>query len=126
MSTGLSVKLPISIDATDGFGSLNKTFLELVHQNLKMLLLTSKGGRIMELNYGVGLRDFLFQQNSEVSYIDIKSKILEQLDRYFPYLQVNDVIVTSPSQNSISVTLDVLVLPLNIKTILNVTESINS
>ena len=56
---GLSPKLPIQKDPVDGF-ALTKTFKEMVKQNFKNLMLTSPGERIMDPEFGVGLRRFLF------------------------------------------------------------------
>ena len=59
MSKGLSPKLPLTKDPQDGY-ALNKEYVELVQQNLKMILLTAPGERIMEPEFGVGLRNYLF------------------------------------------------------------------
>mgnify|MGYP000439218146 FL=1 len=60
---GLSPKLPLTKDPQDGY-ALNKEYVELVQQNLKMILLTAPGERIMEPEFGVGLRNYLFQNNT--------------------------------------------------------------
>ena len=61
---GYSPKLPLVFDKTeDGPYGLNKTILETIKQNLKMLLLTNPGERIMNSDFGVGVRVFLFQQD---------------------------------------------------------------
>ena len=57
---GLSPKLPLSIDEIDGLAT-NKDFREVARQNLKMIVLTSPGERIMIPNFGVGIRNFLFE-----------------------------------------------------------------
>ena len=62
---GLSPKLPLSIDEIDGLAT-NKDFREVARQNLKMIVLTSPGERIMPADYGVGLRRMLFNPESEV------------------------------------------------------------
>ena len=45
--SGISVKLPISRDKTDGI-KLIKNYGELASQNLKMLVLTVPGERMMD------------------------------------------------------------------------------
>jgi phage baseplate assembly protein W len=82
---GISPKLPIRKDPIDGF-SLNKTIPEAVHQNLKNLFLTAPGERIMDPDFGVGLRNYLFEQNvSEVHEI-IKKVAIEQVKKYMPFV----------------------------------------
>ena len=85
---GLSPKLPLTIDPEDGF-ALNKTHVQLVKQNLKMLVLTSPGERLMIPDFGVGIRRYLFEQKSSDVYADIKSNISRQISKYMSFLKVN-------------------------------------
>jgi len=87
MSNGLSVKLPLMLDPTDGY-ALNKTYKELVQQNLKMLILTSPGERMMDPLFGVGLRQFLFEQNTPISWGNIEARINTQVAKYMPFVKV--------------------------------------
>ena len=74
---------------------------------LKCLLLTSPGENLSDLNYGVGLRRFLFEQNIASTRDSISSKISSQISRYLPYLDLQDVQIGATDseidQNSISV-----------------------
>ncbi len=58
---GFSVKLPLSTDKIDGPYVLNKTLESTIKQNLKMLVLTEPGERVMNGNFGVGLKRLLFE-----------------------------------------------------------------
>ena len=99
MSSGLSVKLPLGMSGVFGAYNLNTTFSQLANQNLKMLVLTSPGERIMNPNFGVGLKHFLFEMNDSSAYSNISSKILEQVKIYLPYLQINDIQYRVPEDN---------------------------
>ena len=55
-----AVKLPLAQDSADGYAMI-KRLKTLVKQNLKMLILTNPGERVMEPDYGVGIRQFLFE-----------------------------------------------------------------
>ena len=57
---GFAPKLPLARDTGDGF-ALIKNFENMIKQNLKMLVLTSPGERIMIPDFGVGLRRYLFE-----------------------------------------------------------------
>jgi hypothetical protein len=85
MAIGYDASLPLRYDPIDGFYVLNKTVNSNVKQNLKMLILTAPGERVMLPEYGVGLRHYLFENNPER---EIMSKIQEQMIRYLPELQV--------------------------------------
>ena len=90
MAYGLSPKLPLMKDPADGY-ALNKTYREMVSQNLKMIVLTAPGERIMEPNFGVGLRNYLFKQNTQQTYHEIESRIREQISTYLPFVTIIQV-----------------------------------
>ena len=58
-----SLKFPIDTDNISSF-VLNEDIGSNAKQNLKMLILTDKGERIMIPDYGVGLRKYLFENIS--------------------------------------------------------------
>lgn len=74
MASGLTLKLPVALDDLDGI-KLIKNFPDLVEQNLKNLLLTLPGERIMDPAFGVGLAAYLFEQNDPITYAKIQAKI---------------------------------------------------
>ena len=88
--SGLSPKLPISRNSIDGF-TLTKTYNELIKQNLMNLVLTSPGERVMDINFGVGIRNFLFEQDTVEARLDIEEKIHEQVLRYMPFISIEQV-----------------------------------
>ena len=66
---------------------LDKTIKEN-KQKVKMLLLTAPGERIMIPDYGVGLRNFLFENTPE---FNIREKIITQIATYLPEIQIVDL-----------------------------------
>ena len=90
MPFGLSPKLPLRLDPNDGY-QLTKTYKEMVKQNLKMLILTCPGERMMDPIFGVGLRNFLFEQNTAATYGSIESTIRRQIGMYMPFIEVVSV-----------------------------------
>ena len=62
-----------------------------IKQNLKMLLLTRKGEYIMDINYGVGLPDYLFLQEQEVDINFLEADIRGQVAKYMPYVSIKDI-----------------------------------
>ena len=85
--SGLSVKLPLVVSNVFGPYELNTTFNELAKQNLKMLVLTNPGERIMHPDFGVGISRFLFENNTSDTYGEIRSRIHEQVNIYLSYIQ---------------------------------------
>jgi len=88
---GISPKLPLAKDEIDGVYSLNKTIIETVKQNLKNVLLTVPGERVMDPKFGVGLKKYLFEPFNYNSYADIESAIYEQVEIYLPFISVLNV-----------------------------------
>jgi len=87
---GLAPALPLSRDSGDGFRIL-KSFESMVKQNLKMLILTVPGERVMTPLYGVGLKRYLFENATQETFGDIDNKIREQVKTYMPYVQIHKI-----------------------------------
>ena len=58
---GIGPELPLNRDIKFGNFGLITNFKDQVKQNFKNLLLTSPGERIMNGDFGVGLRNYLFE-----------------------------------------------------------------
>ena len=99
-SQGLSVALPLRIDARDGAYGLNKNLLQVANQNLKMVILTAPGERIMFPEFGVGVRNYLFEQSTGPAIGTLTNSIRQQVAKYLPYIEILDLNVSSPSDLS--------------------------
>lgn len=64
---------------------------EAIKQNFKMLLLTRKGEYVMDLNYGIGLPDYLFLQEQEIDTGTLEGEIREQVETYLPYMTISKI-----------------------------------
>ena len=113
---GISVKLPLSFDESDGAYLLNKELKDVVKQNLKMLLLTIPGERVMLPDFGVGIPKFLFEPNNLETQRQISKRIDQQVDKYMPFVSIRDVYVGpldddihSIHHNSLHITIKYLV-----------------
>lgn len=107
---GHSAKLPLKKDPIDGLYNMNKTALDSIKQNLKMLLLTNPGERMMLPDYGVGLKKYLFEQKDEYIASKIENKITEQISKYLNIVKIEQLIIASSeegvdSENSLNVRL---------------------
>jgi len=88
---GISPKLPLIVDDLDGHYGLTKTIREAVKQNFKNLMLTSPGERVMDQEFGVGLRSYLFENFTIEVGENIKYRIYNQTKSYMPYIEINSV-----------------------------------
>ena len=129
MSGGLSVKLPLVVSSVFGPYGLNTTYNELAKQNLKMLLLTTAGERVMDPSFGVGLRSYVFEPNNSNTYDNIVGRINEQVGIYLPYININSVNFSVPENNpdlfpnSMSVSISFTIVPLQQSDLLEIVVS---
>tara|TARA_R100000808_G_scaffold23784_1_gene53285 strand:- start:3058 stop:3492 length:435 start_codon:yes stop_codon:yes gene_type:complete len=112
---GYSPSLPLVYTNESGPYDMLNTLSGIIKQNLKMLLLTSPGERIMMPDYGVGLKDYLFEHNTLTTIDDIKNKIIQQVDIFMPFLENIDISVQNGNpeeSNNISVIVSYFVGPI--------------
>jgi len=88
---------PLSFDDTNGFQNV-QDINELAKFHLRNLLMTSKGEKISDPNYGVGIRKFLFSLDSMDVEEDVRSEIESQVENYLTYLTIISINVSVDEQ----------------------------
>ena len=53
--------------------------------------MTSPGERIMDPEFGVGIRKYLFEPNDPTIYIEIESRIRNQVGKYLPFVSIESI-----------------------------------
>lgn len=96
---GYGPKLPLKSTADDGKYGLTKTINETVAQNLKNLILTCPGERIMDPDFGVGLKLYLFEMDASRLAADISERIHTQAQLYMPNLIIENINFVLPEQD---------------------------
>ena len=104
--SSLTLRIPIEKDPVDGFQTI-KSFNDLVKQNLKMLILTNPGERIMEPTYGVGARAYLFNNFNDGTIIALKTKITEQAGFYLPGVSILNIVTTGTNVDAGTIKLSI-------------------
>jgi phage baseplate assembly protein W len=103
----IGLDLPIMQASGDGF-KLNYTTLDQAVANAKNLLLTNKGERIMQPDFGCDLRNTLFENITDSLTLTIESVIKASFDYWLPYIFINDIQVTQyEDQNQITINLTI-------------------
>ena len=132
MSSGIAAKLPLTISNTFGAYNLITDFKTLATQNLKMLVLTAPGEKMMDIKFGVGLRRYLFEQNDATVYSRIDEKIRQQVATYLPYIQIKSIEFDVPEDmpdfypHTINVILRFRIVPLQTSAVLNLEVDSNT
>ena len=86
----IGLKLPFN-RGRSGLFPQTQTTLEQAGSNIKNLLLTAKGERIMQPNFGSRLRELLFEQYTEDLSSRIQSEIQEAISTWLPYINISSV-----------------------------------
>ena len=93
----ITVKIPLEINSTStGYETLNEEEIsKVINYNLKSILLTHKG-ESMDTNFGVGIRNYLFEPS--VSLDAIRFEIEKQISTYMPWLTEVNIVVSSAQE----------------------------
>ena len=86
----VGITLPIQ-RGNDGYFAQSFRTFDQVRSNLKNLLLTKKGERIIHPEFGSGLHDLLFQPATEKFEEDLETTINEAVAKWVPYIIVEDI-----------------------------------
>lgn len=116
---GFIPKLPLKLDTSQGYYMIDD-LQTLVKQNFLMLLLTNPGERVMDSNFGVGLRKLLFENYTYQNISTFERRLNSQVSRYAPYIKIMNIDYgqSQEGDNLLSVRIDVFIIPLgNSKTI---------
>tara|TARA_Y100000034_G_scaffold42045_1_gene51594 strand:+ start:489 stop:857 length:369 start_codon:yes stop_codon:yes gene_type:complete len=118
----LGVALPLQIDSADGFVMI-KSIKRLVKQNLKMLILTKPGERVMAPRFGVGLHAYLFESFNQGTIARIDSKIREQVGIYMPAVKIVDIVFSAPDpdNNYLGIAIEYAIPGIGTKDLLEIT-----
>jgi uncharacterized protein len=121
----LAPQLPLSVDSVFGYSML-ETVRQTVQQNLKCLVLTARGERVMDPEFGVGIKKYLFENQGSETKTEIKINIRQQVAKYMPYIEIKQADVFYGSEisedsnpNRINVSITYLVQSVGIGDILN-------
>jgi phage baseplate assembly protein W len=90
----IGLDLPIrKSEGKEGYFESTSTTIEAVKNNIRNLLNTHQGERLMQPNLGINLRKYLFQQVTDEFIVQIQDDILDVLEMWLPFVEVRDIIV---------------------------------
>ena len=108
INTAIGVALPFN--APGVFNSVYST-KDQIKYNLINLILTSKGERIDNPNFGTILKQQLFNQVSEQAFPIIKSSINDAVEMYMPEIAIDTIdVVPYADENTLVVTISYRIL----------------
>lgn len=87
---GYTPKLPLRLGSEQGY-YLISDLKTLSKQNFLMLLLTNPGERIMDSNFGVGIKRYLFENYSTALRFQFEQRLNSQINLYAPYISIQNI-----------------------------------
>mgnify|MGYP001414594527 CR=1 FL=1 len=87
----IGVTLPFVRDNKTGWFDQSFTTLEAAKSNLRNLLLTMKGERLMQPNFGTDLMKLVFEQDDGTLVDRIRETIIDAVEFWLPYLNLNTI-----------------------------------
>tara|TARA_R100000234_G_C4989215_1_gene174712 strand:+ start:921 stop:1292 length:372 start_codon:yes stop_codon:yes gene_type:complete len=88
--SGIGPRLPMALDADGGYALL-KTLKQTAAQNLKMIVLTDPGERMMDPTFGVGVRRLLFENDTSANVSVIEARIKSQVNKFLPWIKISNI-----------------------------------
>ena len=119
--------IPLQFDDTSGYKNVDD-IRELVKFHLTNLLLTNPGEKISDAGYGVGVRQYLFENQGEDVFNRLSSRISSQVSSKLNYLTLRNVSVKplKDYENAINVQLFYRIDNINLDDMLNLNLNLNS
>lgn len=117
-----AVRLPLTEDSGTGYTMIIR-LKELIKQNMRMLILTNPGERVMVPEYGVGIKQFLFENFEEDTFQRIDQKIRQQVSKYMPAVNIDRIDMSSsePDTNTLSIYLQYSIPAIAVGDLLEIT-----
>jgi phage baseplate assembly protein W len=87
-----NIKFPLNDDVTTNtYFALTKTTKDALTSDLLLLLLTQKGERYYEPDYGTDLLRFIFEPNDNLVQSDVEQEIKRTVSAYIPALKIDRI-----------------------------------
>lgn len=88
----INIKFPLEDDnEKKGLFKLNEVTKDALTSNLLLLLLTRKGERYYQPNYGTNLLQYVFEPRDNFTLSDIQEEIRTTVKTFIPQLDIEDV-----------------------------------
>ena len=92
-----------------------------IKANLVNYLLTNRGERVFNPNFGANLRNLLFENISDTTTEELEGRIQSDINTFFPEVQVKQVIFDNiPDSNTINFTLTYQIVLFGIEESVNI------
>lgn len=90
----INITYPFKNSPNGFFLNLNSTDAEAIKSDLMHLLLTRKGQRLYNPDFGTNLMKYIFEPEDNMSFEALKDEVTNTIKKYLPKLSVKSITVT--------------------------------
>ena len=126
----LAPRLPLVFTTSGGYEMMT-TIRQTTKQNFKCLVLTAPGERMMDPQFGVGLKKYLFENYTPQLRTKISFDIQQQVSIYMPFITIRQIIIENgadfnpPDYNKLFISIKYSIDSVSIVDILNLNVTNN-
>ena len=88
-------------DGKEGYFASTTTTIEAVKNNIRNLVRTNKGERLMQPQLGLNLRNYLFEQFTDEILLSIQNDIVDVFKLWMPFVEIRDIQINMDENDSI-------------------------
>ena len=93
---------------------LRKTNVDAVKQSIKNIILTDKGERLFNPDFGGNIRALLFENATPHSILTVREMLISAIETYEPRADIIDVVIATTSQEH-TVNVSIVFKVINVK-----------
>lgn len=95
----INIDFPFKESPEGFYVNLNSTDDKAIKADLMHLLLTRKGQRLYNPNFGTNLMKFIFEPNDNLTLSDVKEEVTSTVKKYLPNLSITNISVTQSPES---------------------------
>ena len=85
----------------EGYFASTTTTIEAVKNNIRNLVRTNTGERLMQPNLGLNLRNYMFEQFTDETILGVQNDIVDTFKVWLPFVEIRDIQVSMDENDSI-------------------------
>jgi phage baseplate assembly protein W len=96
----IGITLPIQLGQTGMFRQ-STSLIEQTRSNLRNLLLTRRGERLMQPEFGCDLSRLLFEPSTTNTLQLCRAAVVDSVERWLPFLEIAEFNITTPVNSDV-------------------------
>lgn len=101
----INIDYPFKNSTNGFFLKLNDNDQRAIKADLMHLLLTRRGQRLYNPDFGTNILKYIFEPNDALTWDSVKEEVIGSVKKYLPALNVTDITVTQSELNDYAATI---------------------